>query len=368
MTRFRHLAWAVALVGCLHPDEAAAQRRKVIVDQDARGPASTDMLSILLFLQAPDVDVLGITLVTGDQWVKEQTQRTLRAVEVAQRTDVPVVPGAEYPLINTKEESEWWERQYGEFSFKGAWTPRLYHPPDVVPELAEGKPTTKPLDEHAANFIVRMVRQYPGEVTIWAGGPLTNIALALRLDPEVATLAKELVLMGAGFNVGEGGIHRINGRREFNWWFDPEAVRIAMSAPWKKITITPVDISVKTRLSEELKAEIAKTSAPVADYHTKFANPSYMWDEISAIAWMDPTIITKQQELYVNIEIDHGASYGQTIFVEKEIPGGQGRPATERKMPSWWQVSTVQWDLDLKRFYQKYIELMSRAPRQGSGR
>ena len=357
------LALAASLLG-LAP--AAAQNRKVIVDQDARGPASTDMLSILLFLQAPDVDVLGITLVTGDQWVKEQTQRTLRAVEVAGRTDVPVVPGAEYPLINTREESAWWERQYGELSFKGAWTPRQFHPPDHVPPLAEGQPTTKPLDEHAANFIVRMVRQHPGEVTLWAGGPLTNVALALRLDPEVATLAKELVLMGAGFNVNQGGIHRINGRREFNWWFDPEAVRIAMSAPWKKITITPVDISVKTRLSEELKAQVARSTAPVAAYHTEFANPSYMWDEISAIAWMDPSIITSQQPLFVNIDIDHGASYGQTIFVEAEMSGGQGQPAVPRKMPPWWRVATVQWDLDTARFYAKYVELMSRPPRAGS--
>ena len=209
------------------------------------------MQSILLFLQAPDVDVLGITLVAGDQWIKEQTQRTLRAVEIAGRTDVPVVPGAVTPLINSKEESEIWEQQLGQLSFKGAWTPRTYHDPDVVPELKEGVPSIKPLDEHAANFIIRMVHKYPNEVTIWAGGPLTNIALALRLDPQVATLAKELVLMGAGFNVGQGGIHRINGRREFNWWFDPESVRIAMSAPWKKITITPVDISVKTRLGDE---------------------------------------------------------------------------------------------------------------------
>jgi purine nucleosidase len=331
---------------------AAAQGRKVIVDQDARGPASTDMQSILLFLQAPDVQVLGITLVCGDQWIKEQTQRTLRAVEIAGRTDVPVVPGAEVPLINSKEESEIWERQWGEFAFKGAWTPRLYHPPDVVPELREGNPSIAASEEHAANFIVRMVRQYPNEVTIWAGGPLTNIALALRLDPEVATLAKELVLMGAGFNVGQGGIHRINGRREFNWWFDPEAVRIAMSAPWKKITITPVDISVKTRLSDDIKAEIAKVRAPVAEYHTKFAGSSFMWDEISALAWMDPSIITKQQELYVNIDIDHGPSYGQTIFVEKETKG----------LPVWWRTATVQWDLDTAKFYRMYIDLMSRAP------
>src|SRR5438067_1414809 len=103
---------------------AGAQGRKIIVDQDARGPASTDMQSILLFLQAPDVDVLGITIVSGDQWVKEETLRTLRAVEIAGRTDVPVVPGAAGPLINSKEESEIWEQQWGQLSFKGAWTAR----------------------------------------------------------------------------------------------------------------------------------------------------------------------------------------------------------------------------------------------------
>src|SRR5207245_5231823 len=142
--------------------------------------------------------------------------------------------------------------------------------------------------------IVRMEHKYAGEVVGWAGGPLTNIALALHLDPEVATLAKELVLMGSGMYADNGGISGVDGRREFNWWFDPEAVRIAMSAPWKKITITPVDISVKTRLTDDIKAEIAKSKNPVAEYHTKFAGGSYMWDEIAALAWMDPSIITKQ--------------------------------------------------------------------------
>jgi inosine-uridine nucleoside N-ribohydrolase len=363
MRRVRAALVACAVAGWIAP--ADAQGRKVIVDQDARGPASTDMQSILLFLQAPDVDVLGITLVAGDQWIKEQTQRTLRAVEIAGRTDVPVVPGAVTPLVNTREESEIWEQQWGQLSFKGAWTARTYHDPDVVPELKEGNPTT-PLAEHAANFIVRMVHKYPKEVTIWAGGPLTNVALALRLDPEVATLAKELVLMGSGFNVGEGGIHRINGRREFNWWFDPEAVRIAMSAPWNKITITPVDISVKTRLSDAIKTQIAASKNPVAEYHTTFAGGSYMWDEIAALAWMDPSIITRQQELYVNIDIDHGASYGQTIFVEKEQETGQGRPPVERKMPAWWKVATVQWDLDTAKFYKMYVDLMTRPPRRRS--
>ena len=369
MHRFHTLSFALVLFALLATaGTAGAQGRRIIVDQDARGPASTDLQSILLFLQANDVDVLGITLCAGDQWIKEQTARTLRAVEIARRTDVPVVPGAVTPLVNTREESEIWEQQWGQLSFKGAWTARNYHDPDVVPELREGAQTTKPLNEHAANFIIRMVHKFPNEVTIWAGGPLTNIALALRLDPEVATLAKELVLMGSGFNVGQGGIHRINGRREFNWWFDPEAVRIAMSAPWKKITITPVDISVKTRLGDDIKAEIAKSKNPVAEYHTKFAGSSYMWDEIAALAWMDPSIITKQQELYVNIDIDHGASYGQTIFVEKDQETGQGQPPAPRKMPPWWHLATVQWDLDTAKFYKMYIDLMSRPPRSQASR
>ncbi|MFN8058762.1 MAG: nucleoside hydrolase [Vicinamibacterales bacterium] len=332
---------------------AAQSRPKIIVDQDARGPASTDMQSMLMFLQSPDVDVLGITLASGDQFVKEQTQRTLRLVEIAGRTDVPVVPGAESPLVNSREEAEHWEAQFGEFAFKGAWTPRTYHPPDVVPDLVEGTPTTKAATEHAALFIARMVRTYPGQVIVWCGGPLTNVALALRLDPELPSLAKELVLMGAGFNVGQGGVHRINGRREFNWWWDPEAVRIVMSAPWKKITITPVDISVKTQLSDELRARVARSTYPVAAYHAKFARSSYMWDEIAAGAVLDPSIITKTEELYVNIDISHGASYGQTIFLEKDA-----RP------PSWlWRLATVHTDLDLERFYRLYVDLMTRPPR-----
>jgi inosine-uridine nucleoside N-ribohydrolase len=285
-----------------------AQKIKVIVDQDARGPATTDMQSILIFLQSDKFDVLGITTVSGDQWVKEETQRTLRLLEIAGRTDVPVVQGAEFPLLNSKEETERWEALYGKFRYKGCWsdfsrrpanTPPAfrtgYHDPDVVPPLVEGTPHTRPSDETAAHFIVRMVRQYPGEVVIWAGGPMTNVALALRLDPEVATLAKELVLMGSGMYANNGGINSIDGRREFNWWFDPEAVRIVMRAPWKKITITPIDISVKTTVNPAVKATIAKADTPVARYLNEYSVESFMWDELSAAAMIDPSIIYRAE-------------------------------------------------------------------------
>ena len=352
----------VALLGA----PASAQKIKVIVDQDARGPATTDMQAILIFLQSDRFDVLGITTVSGDQWVKEETQRTLRLLEIAERTDVPVIQGAEFPLLNSKEETERWEALYGKFRYKGCWSdfskrpgnlPSAfragYHDPDVVPPLAEGMPHTKPLDEAAAHFIVRMVRQYPGEVVIWAGGPLTNIALALRLDPEVATLARELVLMGSGMYANNGGINSIDGRREFNWWFDPEAVRIAMRAPWKKITITPIDISVKTTVNPDLKAAIAKADTPVARYLTEYSVESFMWDELSAAAMIDPSIVTGQKELYVDIDVDHGPSYGETLFWD-----------TGTELPPYERKATVQFDVDTKKLYDLYIKLMTQPPQQ----
>ena len=112
--------------------------------------------------------------------------------------------------------------------------------------------------------------------------------------------------MGSGMYADNGGITGVDARREFNWWFDPEAVRIAMRAPWKKITITPVDISVKTRLGPEIKAAIAKADTPVARYLTAYSVESFMWDELSAAAMVDPSIITGQKQLYVDIDIDHG--------------------------------------------------------------
>lgn len=348
--------------------DAFAQRKKIFIDADVGGATGTDNQSMLILLQSPDVEVLGISIVSGDGWLKASTQYTLRMLELTGHGNVPVAMGAKFPLLNTRDETVQWEGEYGKFAYKGIWNDaRPGRPaqldPDVVPPLETGEPSLQPIGTHGVNFLIETVRKYPGEVAIWAGGPLTNLALAVRLDPELPSLAKELVMMGAGFNVDKGGNHRINGRREFNWWWDPEAVRIVMSSPWKKVTITPVDISVKTELSAEIKSEIGKCGSLTARYLTKYSRPGpaggggYMWDEISAMALIDPSFITRQQELYVNVDIDHGAGYGQTIFVEKEV-----------EVPSWfWKLATVQWDLDTARFYRKYIDLMCRVP-EGSSR
>src|SRR6202158_2645536 len=149
---------AVALLLCC-PKCASQDKRKVIIDQDEAGPAGTDLQSTLLLIQSPQTEVLGITVVTGDMWVNEEVAHTLRMLELIGRTDIPVVRGAEYPLVRTKEEAEQWERRYGSVAWLGAWTPRVYHAPRELGAMPEGKPTTKAADEDAAPFLVCMVRK-----------------------------------------------------------------------------------------------------------------------------------------------------------------------------------------------------------------
>ncbi len=348
--RIRVLIFALLLTTCL--PSWGQERRKIIIDQDAAGPAGTDLQSTLLLIQSPQTEVLGVTVVTGDQWLKSEVAHTLRMLELIGRTDIPVVPGAEYPLVRTKEETELWEQRYGSVAWLGAWTPRFYHPPDQLGEMPEGKPTTKPADEDAAHFLIRMVRRYPNQVTIYAGGPMTNLALAISIDPEFAGLAKELVFMGASLNPLTTDPEFINTpRREFNIWFDPEAAHIVLRAPWKKIVCTTVDISVKTRMTQDLINRIKAGNSPAAryvgTYARLFGEYNYLWDELAAAAWLDPSLITKKETRFMDVDVGRGANYGNMLtWNDKDKPKVALQPVE------------IQVDLDTKRFYGMFVELL----------
>jgi inosine-uridine nucleoside N-ribohydrolase len=328
-------------------------KRKVIIDQDAAGPAGTDQQSILLLIQSPQTEVLGITVVTGDAWLKEEVAHTLRTLEIIGRTDIPVVAGAEYPLVRRKEETELWEKRYGSVAWVGAWTPRLYHPPDQLGEMPEGKPTTRPLDEDAAHFLVRMVHKYPHEITIYEGAPMTNLALAISIDPELAGLAKELVFMGGSLNPKTDDPEFVDTpRREFNLWFDPEAAHIVLIAPWKRIVCTTVDISVKTRLTQELIDKVKSGNTPAANYVGTYARLhgqyNYLWDELAAAAWLDPTIITARETRYLDVDLNRGASFGDTLSWSAQDRPQLVEPPIE-----------VQTDLDTSKFYKMFVDLLT---------
>jgi inosine-uridine nucleoside N-ribohydrolase len=341
------VAWIPAL------GQQSSPKRKIIIDQDAAGPAGTDQQSILLLIQAPQTEVLGITVVTGDAWLKDEIAHTLRMLELIGRTDIPVVAGAEYPLIRRKDETELWEQHYGTVPWVGAWTPRLYHPPDQLSEMPEGKPSTNLLDEDAAHFLIRMVHKYPHEITIYAGGPMTNIALAITIDPAFASLAKELIFMGGSLNPITDDPEFVNTpRHEFNLWFDPEAAHIVLTAPWKKVVCTTVDISVKTRLTQELIDRVKAHNTPAARYVATYARLhgqyNYLWDELAAMAWLDPSLITAKNTRYLDVDLNRGAGYGDTLsWAEEDKPKIVG-PTVE-----------IQVDLDAQKFYKEFVDLLA---------
>ena len=116
-------------------------------------------------IQSPQVEVLGITVVSGNQWRDEEVAHTLRLLEIIGRTDIPVVPGAVFPLVRRRNEAHLWQEHYGKVAYAGAWDDRWWHEPFVIPPLPEGTPTARPAAEDAAHFLIRMVHQYPHEVT-----------------------------------------------------------------------------------------------------------------------------------------------------------------------------------------------------------
>src|SRR6266478_1837570 len=346
--------WVLAAIVLLVSLPASGQaKRKIIIDQDAAGPGGTDQQAILMLIQSPQTEVLGVTVVTGDAWVKSEVAHTLRTLELIGRTDIPVVPGAEYPLVRRKRETELWEQRFGSVAWVGAWTPRVYHAADELGEFPEGKPTTKPSDEDAAHFLVRMVHKFPGEVTIYEGGPMTNLALAISIDPEFPGLAKELVFMGASLNPQTADPEFANTpRHEYNLWFDPEAARIVLRAQWKKIVCTPVDISVKTRMTNELIDKIKTGNSPAAQYIGKYArlrgSYNYLWDELTSAAWLDPSLITKKENRYMDVNLDRGPGYGDTLtWTDRDKP--------KRDV----QSVEVEFDLDTERFYKLFVDLLT---------
>jgi inosine-uridine nucleoside N-ribohydrolase len=353
MKWFYRVCIFAALIAAYSLAAQAQGKRKVIIDQDAAGPGGTDMQSILALVNSPDTDVLGITVVTGDAWRDEEVQHTLRLMEIVGRTDIPVVPGAVFPLVSSKEYIEKWESFHGKVMYKGAWNfarGHAVHGPYEIPPMPEGKPALKAATEDAAHFLVRMARLYPHEVTIYAAGPLTDLALAIALDSQFPELSKELIVMGGSINPRtDDPEFALSPTHEFNFWMDPEATHVVLHARWPRVVLTTVDISVKTRMEKDLIELIRKSPAPAAQYVAKYAQANFLWDELAAVAWLDPTIITKWKKLYLDVDIDHGAGYGNTLVW---APGRQPKLGEI--------VAEVEDDLDKAKFYKQLVELLSR--------
>jgi inosine-uridine nucleoside N-ribohydrolase len=375
LRRVRIQRGIVAILSACLASAAGAQRRLVLIDQDGSGPGGSNQMAMMVLLQSPTVEVLGITMVTGNAWRDEETQHTLRMLELIGRTDVPVAKGAVFPLVRAEEETRLNTPLVGQVDWLGAWgqgTTTLVdtghgvvgvkpdhptmHAPDVVPPMPEGAPHTKAIDEDAVHFLIRQVRAHPHEVTIYAAGPLTNIALAIRVDPQFAELTRGIVLMGGSLNPQTDDPEFADSpRHEFNFWFDPEAAHIVLRAHWPRIDVTTVDISIKAMFTQAMVDEIGKSRNPGARYIAAWSQDRYyLWDELAACAWLDPSIITKEKQVYMDVDLSHGPSYGDTLTWTDAM-----RPATDV------QKVHAQLDVDLAKFTREFIELMSAPPQSG---
>jgi len=368
-------------------------KRKVIYDQDNSGPFGTDILGTLMMLQADNIDLLGITLVTGDAWMKQEMAFTLRLLEMMRRTEIPVYAGAEYPMLNTKE--EWLLRQqlYGGHRmdpWMGAFNRTNGGPNDIkqLPPPYYRFANLKAQQEHAARFITKTVRENPGQVTIYAGGPLTNLALAITLAPDIISLVPEVVIMGTGFHVFTNA---------FNIFFDPESARKVLRAAWPKFTIITVDIAEEIHEGDEIAPgrtmidEIAgRAESPISDLFQIYAleplrrNPSMhffrMADEMIAAQVIDPSVFTKSEQMYVDICTTPGPRYGDSMFWPKnwqDVPDGGKHPvsAADRRVfvdprqfylgppPSAGLVNVLQ-EIDHDRFKKLFVDLMTKQIRK----
>src|ERR1700693_3138667 len=319
----------LAAATTLEPQQSGG-RRKVIYDQDNSGPFGTDILGTLMMLQADNIDLLGITLVTGDAWMKQEMAFTLRLLEMMGRTEVPVYAGAEFPMLNTKEEWQLRQQLYGGHRldpWMGAFNRANGGADDIkpLPPPYDRLANLKAQQEHAARFIIKAVRENPCQVTIYAGGPLTNLALGIALAPDIVPLVHEVGNMGTGSHMFTNA---------FNIFFDPESARKVLRAAWPKCSIVTVDIAEEIHEGDEIAPgrrmieEIAdRAQSPISDLLRIHAleplrrNPSMhffrMADEMIATQVIDPSVFTKSEQMYVDICTTPGPRYGDSMFWPK---------------------------------------------------
>ena len=213
------------------------EKQKIIIDCD---PGYDDAVALLLAAGAPNIDLLGVTTVAGNQSIEKVTRNALRILKLSGRDDIAVAQGAYRPLL--RGEAVACPEIHGESGLDGTTLPEADYKLD---------------SRCAAQFIVDTIMREPaGTVTLVPIGPLTNIALAARLEPRIVERVKEIVLMGGGYHIGN-----IRPMAEFNIENDPEAAHIVFEEPWK-IVMVGLDLTYQARAVPEIRERLAKITSP----------------------------------------------------------------------------------------------------------
>jgi inosine-uridine nucleoside N-ribohydrolase len=251
--------------------------RKVVWDMD---PGIDDALALVLALKSPEVQVLGITTVAGNAPVETTSANARRVLEYLNADNIPVAMGAASPLNHPLEDA------------------LSHHGPDGLGNCDLPPPEQPLYPARAWDFLARSVLDAPGEVTLVATGPLTNVACAFERNPELPGLLAGLVLMGGAYRLTPYGEGNRTLYAEFNIWQDPEAARIVFNsgadifAVGLDVTMDPTTCLNSQHL-EQIKAEhtpAAHLAAQLVEYEVKYHGCCRMHDPLALAVLLDASL------------------------------------------------------------------------------
>ncbi len=323
----------------------AAQER-IIFDTDS-AIFNDDGAALVMVLQKPEqIDTLGVTLVPGNLWPSQGAEYMLRVLDLMKKSAVPMFMGARAPLVHTRAMAEKEKRDWGPIEYMGAFG---------GPEKPGKSTVQRRLSrKHAVDFMIDMISQSPAPVTVLAIGPMTNLAMTLRLRPDLEKKIGRLVFMG-------GTVHGRNydGRAaEFNFWFDPEAAQIVLRSGIPQKIMFGLDICNRATLDKAGYDAIASVKTPVTalfreDLGKQFAKDpnasTHIWDCLAAGYLIDPTFVTKRETAYLDVDTAFGKNYGAVIPLDRSMA------------PDATPVE-VMLDLDFPKFFEMYKTLLTKAP------
>jgi pyrimidine-specific ribonucleoside hydrolase len=284
---------------------APGKPRRIIIDTD---PGIDDAMAIFLALRSSELKVEAITPVAGNVPLDLTLPNALRLVEIAGRTDIPVAAGASHPLVRRLA------------------TAGHVHGVNGLAGVDFPEPKIKPVRETAPEIIRRIARENPGEITIVAVGPLTNVALALRADPELAGMIPAIVIMGGSLSGGN-----MTPAAEFNLYVDPEAARIVFDANIP-LTMVGLDVTRKCLVSEQQIKQLEAANNPVSQAAGKILRATYermrhggevtdiaLHDALAVASLIDHDVITRK-DYYVEVETVGEWTAGQTVGYDGHAP------------------------------------------------
>jgi len=330
----------------------AGGREMVVVDTDS-GLFGDDGAAVVMLLRSPaQVSVSGITIVPGNVWPAQGAEYMLHILDLLKRPDVGVYRGAEEPLMHTAAMAREYGRRWGPLEFIGAFS---QDPKEVKPAPGARLAARRSHRENAVDFLIAEIERHPGELTVLEIGPMTNLALALRMKPEIETKIKRLVFMGGNVHVGGNA----SALAEFNFWFDPEAARIVLRSRIPQKVMFGLDICNQAPLHKAEFDQVVGAHTPIADlfredlgnrYPGFLQHPqatAYMWDSLAAAYLLDPGFVTRSEVHYLDVLAAWGKFYGSTVPLDRRV-APEATPVTEML------------GLDFNRVFGLYRELLTR--------